>query len=83
MSIKTIIIAAVLLASPFAAMASNENVQLVKQIYPLATPVPKFERIDCRFMPCHCHNECIRWDNKNNCLQTYRTCDTCSICKED
>jgi hypothetical protein len=33
----------------------------------------------CRHVQCNCRYECIRWEG-GKCIQTYRTCDVCSIC---
>jgi hypothetical protein len=82
MFIKITIVAAGLLAFSVAATASPAEVaQLVKPIHPLATPLPKFQPVDCRFWQCNCHRECIVFEG-NRCVQSYRTCDTCSSCKD-
>lgn len=49
---------------------------------PNYTPIPKFQLAACRFTPCNCRNECIRWDQNGRCTGTYRTCDTCSTCDD-
>jgi hypothetical protein len=64
------------------ANAASYNLARTKQAPPLATPLPKFQVAACRFAPCGCHYECIRWDQNGNCVGTYRTCDTCSVCDD-
>jgi hypothetical protein len=45
-----------------------------------AASPPPLRLAACRHVQCNCRYECIRWDGNGNCIQTYRTCDICSIC---
>jgi hypothetical protein len=75
--------AAALLSFASTALAGADNLALhTNRAGVLATPVPKFQLAACRFWPCNCRRECIRWDQNGNCTGTYNTCDTCSKCDD-
>lgn len=75
------ILAAALLSFASAATAGSDDLALrMRRAGVPATPVPSVQLAACRFWPCNCRRECIRWDQNGNCNGTYQTCDTCSSC---
>ena len=63
--------------APAAMSATAGLAQCAKQT---AAPAAPLRLAACRHTQCNCRYECIRWNNQGNCIQTYRTCDVCSIC---
>jgi hypothetical protein len=75
-----LVVAAVLGFVPPAVPATVDVEPCAKQAGAVSMPLPQLRLAACRHVQCNCRHECIRWNNQGNCIQTYRTCDVCSIC---
>jgi hypothetical protein len=67
--------------APAAIAAPDDLVHRATQSRPLATPLPRLRLAACRFWQCNCHSECVIY-NGDRCVQSTRTCDTCSKCDD-
>jgi hypothetical protein len=65
--------------APTATPASGEFALCTTQA--MAQAAPRLQLAACRHVQCNCRYECIAWEG-TRCVQTYRTCDTCSICDD-